>query len=172
MITKGMREILGVREMFQNRAVLTAAQLSKVSPRATVQPVRTSLSGRRVDRRKIERALGPAPRCPGWEPFVGKSLGLAEPPLRLAAAPGSRAACRSRAPSLDSGSHHRLSPDSQATCVSFRLCIFRRSATQRYEAHTFAATLMHPGNTMLSERIQTQKNTQGENPLSGNVQNW
>ena len=36
MITKGMREILGVREMFQNRAVLTAAQLSKVSTHATV----------------------------------------------------------------------------------------------------------------------------------------
>ena len=45
MITKRVRDIFGVREMFQNRAVLTVAQLSKVSPRATVQPVRTSLSG-------------------------------------------------------------------------------------------------------------------------------
>ena len=68
MITKGMRDIFSVREMFQNRAVLTAAQLSKVSPRATGQPVRTSLSGRRADHRKTERALGPAPRCPGGTP--------------------------------------------------------------------------------------------------------
>ena len=171
MITKGMREILGVREMFQNRAVLTAAQPSKVSPRATVQPVRTSLSGRRVDRRKIERALGPAPRCPGWEPFVGKSLGLAEPPLRLAAAPGSRAACRSRAPSLDSGSHHQLLPDSQATSFAFRFSLFRPSATQRCEALTLTATWIHPENTMLSGRTHTPKETQGVNPLKGNVQN-
>ena len=34
MITNGVRDIFGLREMFQNRAVLTAAQLSKVSPRA------------------------------------------------------------------------------------------------------------------------------------------
>ena len=45
MITKGVRDTFGVREMFQNRAVVTAAQLSKVSPCAPVQPVRASLSG-------------------------------------------------------------------------------------------------------------------------------
>ena len=43
MITKGMRDIFGVREMFQIRAVVTAAQLSKVSPHGPVQPVRASL---------------------------------------------------------------------------------------------------------------------------------
>ena len=43
MITKGVRDIFGVMEMFQNRAVVMAAQLSKVSPRALVQPVRASL---------------------------------------------------------------------------------------------------------------------------------
>ena len=72
MITKGVRDIFGVKEMFQNRAVVTSAQLSDVSPRAPVQPVRASLSGRRADRRKTERALGPGPRCsagdsPHWE---------------------------------------------------------------------------------------------------------
>ena len=36
MITKGVRDIFGVRGMFQNRTELTAAQLSKVSPRALV----------------------------------------------------------------------------------------------------------------------------------------
>ena len=36
MITKGMRDIFGVKEMFQNKAVVMAAQLSKVSPRAPV----------------------------------------------------------------------------------------------------------------------------------------
>ncbi|XP_060002405.1 CAP-Gly domain-containing linker protein 1-like [Lagenorhynchus albirostris] len=38
-------------------AVVTAAQLSELSPRAPVQPVTASLSGRRADRRKTERAL-------------------------------------------------------------------------------------------------------------------
>ena len=112
MITKGMRDIFSVREMFQNRAVLTAAQLSKVSPRATGQPVRTSLSGRRADHRKTERALGPAPRCPGGDPSLGKSLGLAEPPARMAAAPGPRREWRPWPQSLASGSQHRLSPNS------------------------------------------------------------
>ena len=40
MITKGVRDIFGVKEIFQNRLVVTAAQLSKVSPRALVQPLR------------------------------------------------------------------------------------------------------------------------------------
>ena len=62
MITKGVRDIFGLREMFQNRLVVTAAQLSKVSPGAPVQPVSASLSGRTADRRKTERALGPGPR--------------------------------------------------------------------------------------------------------------
>ena len=38
------------------------------------------------------------------------------------------------------------------------------------EALRLAATLMDPENTMLSER-QTQKDTQGVTPLTGNVQN-
>ena len=54
MITKGMRDIFGVREMFQNRVVVTAAQLSKVSPRAPVQPLRVSFLGRSADCRKTE----------------------------------------------------------------------------------------------------------------------
>ena len=157
--------------MFQNRAVLTAAQLSKVFTRATVQPVRPSLSGRRADRRKTERALGPAPRCPGGDPSMGNSLGLAETPPRLAAAPGPRTACRSRPQSLDSGSHHQLLPDSQATSFAFRFSFIQPSATQRCEALTLAATWMHPENTMLSDRSQTQKATDGVNPLRGNVQN-
>ena len=44
-IAKGGRNIFGVMEMFQNMAVVTAAQLSELSPRAPVQPVRVSLSG-------------------------------------------------------------------------------------------------------------------------------
>ena len=140
MITKGMRDSFGVREMFQNRAVLTAAQLSKVSPRAMVQPVRTSLSGQRADRRKTELALGPAPRCQGGDPSVGKSLGLAEPPARLAAAAVPRREWRTWPQSLASGSHHRLSPGSQAPSFSFRLSFFRPSAMQRCEALTLTAT--------------------------------
>ena len=70
MITKAMSDPFGVKEMFQNRAVVTAAQLSKVSPRALVQPLRASVSGRRADRRKTERALGPGPKrstgVPPW----------------------------------------------------------------------------------------------------------
>ena len=42
MINKGIRDIFVDREMFQNRAEVTAAQLSKVSPRSPVQPVRAS----------------------------------------------------------------------------------------------------------------------------------
>ena len=160
-----------VTEMFPNMAVVTAAQLSKLSPRAPGVPVRESLSERRADRRKNELALGPGPRRLAGDPSMGKSLGLAEPLLRLAAAPGPRRAQLSRPQSLASVSHHRLSPESQATCLSFRLCFFRRSATQRYEALTFAATWMHPENTMLSGRIHTQKDTQGEKPMRGNVQN-
>ena len=82
MITNGVRDIIWVREMFQNRAVVTAAQLSKVSPRALVQPVRASVSGQRADRRKTERALGPRPRRSAGVSPVGKSLGFAEPTLR------------------------------------------------------------------------------------------
>ena len=59
MITKGMRDIFGMREMFPNRAVLMAAQLSKVSPRAPGQPVRASLSGQRAEYRKTVRVLCP-----------------------------------------------------------------------------------------------------------------
>ena len=39
------------------------------------------------------------------------------------------------------------------------------------EAPTVTATQMDPENTMLSERSQTQKDTQGVIPLMGNVQN-
>ena len=42
MITRGVRDIFGVREMFQNSLLVTAAQLSKVSPHAPVQPLRGS----------------------------------------------------------------------------------------------------------------------------------
>ena len=42
MITKGVRDSFGVREMFQNRAVVMAAHLSKVSPHAPVQHLRGS----------------------------------------------------------------------------------------------------------------------------------
>ena len=55
-------------------------------------------------------------------------------------------------------------------CLSFRLSFFRPSATLRCEALTLAATWMHPENTMLSGRSQTQKDTQGVTPLRGNVQ--
>ena len=68
MITKGVRDIFGVREIFQNRTVVTAAQLIKLSPRAPVQPVRASHSGRRADHRKTERALGPGPRRSAGDP--------------------------------------------------------------------------------------------------------
>ena len=72
MISKDLRDIFGLMEMFQNRAVVMAAQLRKLSPHAQVQPVKTSLSGRRADRRKTERAVGPGPRRsaggpPHWE---------------------------------------------------------------------------------------------------------
>ena len=52
MINKGVRDIFRGREMFQNRAVVTAAQLSILSPRSPVQPVRATRSGRRADLRK------------------------------------------------------------------------------------------------------------------------
>ena len=42
---------------------------------------------------------------------------------------------------------------------------------KRGEALTLATTWMDPENTMLSERSQTQKDTQGVIPLMGNVQN-
>ena len=42
---------------------------------------------------------------------------------------------------------------------------------QRDEALTLAATCMDPENMMLSERSQTQKDTQGVTLLRGNVQN-
>ena len=125
MISKGVRDIFGMREMFRNRAVVTTAQLSKVSPHAPVQSVRASLSGRRADRRKTEQALGPGPRRSAGDPAVGKSLGLAEPPPRLAAAPGPHRARRSRPQSLPSGSHHRLSPDLHATFLSSILCFLK-----------------------------------------------
>ena len=54
MITKGMRDIFGVREMFQKSLVVTAGQLSKVSPCAPGQPVKASFSGRSADHRKTE----------------------------------------------------------------------------------------------------------------------
>ena len=110
---------------------------------------------------------------PGLDELVQQLLGdgAARAPPRLAAAPGLHRAWRSRLHSLPSGSHHRLSPESQATCLSFRLSFFRPSATQRCEALTLAATWMHPENTMLSERSQTQKDTQGVTPLRGNVRN-
>ena len=76
MITKGMRYIFGVRGMFQNRLVVTAAQLSKVSPRASEQPVIASFSGRMADHRKTERVLGPGTRCSTGDPAVVKSQGM------------------------------------------------------------------------------------------------
>ena len=76
MITKGMRDIFGMREMFQNRLVVTAARLSKVSPRAPEQPVIESFSGRRADHRKAEQVLGPGTRCSTGDPPVGMSLGM------------------------------------------------------------------------------------------------
>ena len=68
MISKDLRDTFWVREMFQNRAIVMAAKLSKVSPHALVQPVRASLSGRRADRRKTEQALGPGPRRSAGDP--------------------------------------------------------------------------------------------------------
>ena len=170
-IYKGLRDIFGVWEVFQYRAVVMALQLSKVTPRAPGQPVRASFSGRRADHRKTELALGPGLRRSDRDPSVGKSLGLSEPPLRLAGATGPRRGQRSCPQSLASGSHHRLSPVSKATCLSFHLYFFRRSATLRYKALTFTATWMHPENTMLNGRNQTQKDTHGVIPLTGNVQN-
>ena len=60
---------------------------------------------------------------PGLDELVQQLLGdgAARAPPRLAAAPGPHRARRSRPQSLPSGSHHQLSPDSQATCLSFRL---------------------------------------------------
>ena len=110
---------------------------------------------------------------PGLDELVQQLLGdcaIHDPP-RLEAASGLHRARSSRLQSLPSGSQHRLSPDAQAMCLSFRLSFFRPSATQRCEALTLAATWMHPENTMLSERSQTQKDTQGVTPLRGNVQN-
>ena len=108
MITKGVRDIYGVREMFQNRLVVTAAQLSKVCPYTTGQPVRASLSQDKGLNAGTERALGPEPRRSAGLSPMWKSLGLAEPPLRLAAAPGPYRARRSRPQSLASLSHHWL----------------------------------------------------------------
>ena len=110
---------------------------------------------------------------PGLDELVPQPLGdgAARAPPRLAASPRPH---RVRCPwsqSLPSGSHHRLSPDSQATCLSFLFSFFRPSATQRGEALTLVATCMDPENTMLSERSQTQKDTHGVTPLRGNVQN-
>ena len=45
------------------------------------------------------------------------------------------------------------------------------SAVKKGEALTLAATWTDPENTMLSERSQTQKDTQGVIPLMGNIQN-
>ena len=45
------------------------------------------------------------------------------------------------------------------------------SATKRGEAPTLATTWMDRETTMLRERSQTQRDTQGEIPLMGNVQN-
>ena len=45
------------------------------------------------------------------------------------------------------------------------------SARKRRKAPTLATTWMDPENTMLSERSQTQKDTQCVIPLMGNVQN-
>ena len=45
------------------------------------------------------------------------------------------------------------------------------SATKRGEAPTLATTWTDPENMMLSERSQTQKDTQCVIPLMGNVQN-
>ena len=45
------------------------------------------------------------------------------------------------------------------------------STLRRGEALTLAIAWMDPENTMLSERSQTQKDTQGVIPLMGNVQN-
>ena len=53
MINKGVRDIFREREVFQTRAVVTAAQLSIVSPRSLVQLVRASRSGQRADRRYL-----------------------------------------------------------------------------------------------------------------------
>ena len=45
------------------------------------------------------------------------------------------------------------------------------SVVKRGESLTLATTCMDPEDTMLSERSQTQKDTQGVIPLMGNVQN-
>ena len=42
---------------------------------------------------------------------------------------------------------------------------------KRREALTLATMLIDPENRMLSERSQTQKDTQGVIPLKGNIQN-
>ena len=120
----------------------------------------------------------PQPGCtrvgqPGLDEFLQQALGddVARAPLRQAAVPGLHRARRSRPQNLPSGSHHHLSPETQATCLSFHLSFFWPSTTQRCEALTVTATWMHPENTMLSGRSQTQKDTQGVTPLKGNVQN-
>ena len=61
MITKDVRDIFGLMEMFQNRTVVMAAQVRKLSPRARVQPVKTSLSGRRLTAGRLNEqwVLGP-----------------------------------------------------------------------------------------------------------------
>ena len=98
---------------------------------------------------------------PGLDELAQQVLGdgVARAPPRQAAVPGLHRSRRSRPQSLPSGSHHHLSPETQATCLSFHLSFFRLSATQRCEALTLAATWMHPENTMLSGRSQTQKDT-------------
>ena len=50
------------------------------------------------------------------------------------------------------------------------MTFIRPSDTQRFETLTLAATWVHSENTMLNERSQTQKDTQGVTPLRGNVE--
>ena len=130
MITKGLTDIFGMTDMFQNRAVLTASQLSKLFPRAPGQPVRGTFLGRRADHRKTELALVPGFRHSAADSSVGKSLRLPETPLRLAAAPWPHRVRLSCPQVLASVSHHQLSPQSQATCLSFHLSFIQPSATQ------------------------------------------
>ena len=170
MITKGVRDTFGVREMFQNRLVVTAAQLSKVSPRTPGQPVRSSFSGRRADHWKTEGVLCPGPRLSAGDTPADKSFGL----LNLHQdwhQPQGLTSCGSSGPRAYPLVLITGCPESQATCLSFHLTFFWPSTMLMFEALTLPATWMHPENTMLSERSQTQKDTQGVTPLRGSVQN-
>ena len=133
MITKDVRDIFGLMEMFQNRTVVMAAQVRKLSPRARVQPVKTSLSGRRLTAGRLNEqwVLGPDAQL-GPPPNVGKLLGLAKPPPRLAAAPGHHRARRFWSQSLPSGSHNRLSPDLHAMYLSFLLSFLNATLEYMY----------------------------------------